>query len=120
MVVAEFAKAAQQKKKGKPENSIYASGYHSLGGVLAGAMMSYVWHKIGLPEEKIKNALITGKPLHNAKDITISKTVALTISIALMMSELVGIKGGMASGSGFLVGYTLADNIKQHRYIGQV
>lgn len=123
MVIAEFAKAAKDKKKGtKSDVSIYSSGYHSLGGIIAGAAVSYLWEKSGLPgqDEKIKKALLTNKPLQNAKDITLAKTVVLTISVGLMMTELLGVKGGMASGSGFMIGYTLADNLRKHRYIGQV
>jgi hypothetical protein len=123
MVIVEFAKAAKEKKKGKKSDvSIYSSGYHSLGGIVAGALISYLWDKSGMPgqDEKIKKALLTGKPLRNSKDITMAKTIVLTISVGLMMSELLGIKGGMASGSGLMIGYTIADNYRQHKYIGQV
>jgi hypothetical protein len=36
------------------------------------------------------------------------------------MSELFGLKGGLASGSGVLLGYTAATECRKGRYVGQV
>ena len=121
MVIVEFTKAAKEKEKGKKkESTIYASGYYSLGGALAGFGYVWAWEHLHVPalDKKIDHALLTGEPLKNANHITVDKTIALMFSAALMMSELFGIKGGMASGSGFLLGYTAGTQLRKGKYLG--
>jgi hypothetical protein len=120
-MIVEFAKAAKEKKKGvKKDITIYQNGFYSLGGFIAGFLMVHVWHLLNIPHfnEKINVSVVTHEPLKNPKGITTDKTVALMISTALMMSELVGVKGGMSSGGGFLLGYTAAASLKTGKTVG--
>jgi hypothetical protein len=121
-MIAETLKAAKEKKKGiKKDETIFATGYYSLGGALSGFAFVWAWEHLHIPEldKKIDKALITHEPLKNSNHITVDKTAALMISTILMMSELLGIKGGMASGSGFLLGYTAATQLRKGKYVGQ-
>jgi hypothetical protein len=123
VTIAEILKAKKEKEKGKKKDkTIYSPAYYTLGGLIAGFGLVYLWDKLGIPgqDHKIKNALVTGHPIHNAKEITVDKTVALTLAVGLMLSELMGVKGGMASGSGFLLGYTVGTDYRKGKALGNV
>jgi hypothetical protein len=119
----ELFKAKKEKEKGKKKDTtIFSPGYYTFGGVIAGIGMVFLWEKLGIPyqDHQIKHALLTGKKLDNCKNITVEKSVALAIAIGLMMSELFGVKGGFSSGAGFLLGNSVASDIRKGKYIGNI
>jgi hypothetical protein len=121
-MLVEFAKAHKEKAKGKKDSKVYEGGYYTLGGVAFGFLFVELWNKLNIPlqDHKIEHSVVTHNEIKNAKGITVDKTVALIISVGLMMSELFGLKGGLASGSGVLLGYTAATECRKGKYLGQV
>lgn len=122
MIVEFFQKAKEKKQGKKKEEDIYANGYYSLGGAILGFSFVEIWDRMNFEclDEKIEHSMITRQPIVKPKEVTIDKTLALIVSVGLMMSELFGIKGGMASGAGLLVGYTYATSLRKGEYLGQV
>jgi hypothetical protein len=120
-MLVEFAKAHKEKAKGKKDSKVYEGGYYGLGGIISGVIFVGIWDKFNVPllDHKIKESVITHNELKNPNDITVDKTVALIISVGLMMSELFGVRGGLSSGSGFLLGYTAATQCRKGKYVGQ-
>lgn len=119
----ELFKAKKEKEKGKKKDTtIYSPAYYTFGGVVAGIGLTILWDKLGIPgqDTEIKHALLTGKPIHNCKNITVEKTVVLTLAIGLMISELFGVKGGFSSGAGFMLGNAVATDFKKGKYIGNI
>ena len=122
MVVVELAKAKKEKEHGKKDSSVYASGFHTIGGFIAGFAMVELWKALKIPhmDEKLTHSLINHHPIENCHTCTVDKMVAITISSALMLSELVGNKGGLPAGTGFLLGYTTATDFRKNKYIGHL
>ena len=122
-MIVEFLKTAKQRaKSNKKDVSLYQNGFYSLGGLISGFLMVILWDHCNIPHfnDNLQHSLVTHEEIKNAKGITTDKTIATMIATALMMSELVGVKGGMSSGSGFLLGYTMASALKTNKYLGQV
>lgn len=123
MVLAELAKASKEKRESKkPDSEIYSYGFHSISGFISGFLMVLLWDKLNIPYlgYKIKKSLITHTPIPNARNVTVDRTIALSVSSMFMISEAFGIKGGIATGTGFLLGYTFATQFRKNRYVGNI
>lgn len=121
-MIVDLLKANKQKKvQRKKDADIYTGGYYVFGGVISGMLIHILWEKLNLPghDVPINHALLTGKELENTNSIKIDKFIMSLLSTGLMLSELFGLKGGAASGSGMLMGYTFASTAKDGKYIGQ-
>lgn len=122
-VLTQLGKASKEKKSSdKSDQEIYSGGFHTIGGFISGFLMVFLWDRLHLPymDYKIKKSLITHEDIPNSKGITVDKSVALFITTILMLSDLLGVKGGMPSGAGFLMGYTLATDFRKGKYLGEV
>lgn len=114
---ADFKEKLKKKKKG--EDGIYSTAYYSLGGLLVGMFVADIWDKLGLPgnKKKLENALLTGTPIN--KSVYDEDKLYQNILAGLVMSlELLGIKGGVASGAGMLIGFNYVNATKKGDYIG--
>lgn len=122
-MIHELGKAMKEKSEGKKKDTtIYKNGYYSLGGFIAGFLLVQMWNKFDIPylDHKIKHSLVNNRHIDNHKGTTVDKTIAIILSTSLMMSELVGVKGGLASGSGLLLGYTIATALRKDKYVGAI
>lgn len=106
--------------KSKEHKSLYETGYYTIGGMFTGMAMVELWGKLGLPgsQEKITKSLITHEEIPNS-NLSESKIFQLGIAAAVMLTEFLGVKGGLNSGLGMVMGMTIAESAKDGKYIGQ-
>ena len=128
MGVADITKAVKnnQGKKGRNNQDIYLSGYHMLGGLIAGLLITKVLDSTHVTEilqqKKITKGILTGHPIQNVGDgIKLDKVVLMMTSAALTAGEIfAGIKGGASAGAGMVLGYTYLQTSKHGNYIGDL
>lgn len=121
-MIQELLKAEKEKKKGKSVDNIYSSGYYMLGGVISGFFLVQLWEKLNLPgfDVTLDHSLITNKPIDNANKITVDKLAVMLLSGGLAIAEIFGLKGGMSSGAGMMLGYTYSTSFRKKKYIGAI
>jgi hypothetical protein len=125
MGVIDFTKTVK-KNDGKPGRNnvdIYLSGYHMLGGLVAGLIITKILEKTDVKDmaqkEKITKGILTGHPIENVGDgIKLEKLALMTLSTALTFGEVfMGVKGGASAGAGMILGYTYLNS--GGSYIGE-
>ena len=127
MGVADITKAVKnnQGKKGRNNQDLYLSGYHMLGGLIAGLLITKVLDSTHVTEilqqKKITKGILTGHPIQNVGDgIKLDKVVLMMTSAALTAGEIfAGIKGGASAGAGMVLGYSYLQTSKTG-YIGEM
>jgi len=108
------------KKRHDAIKGLYEGGYYSLGGLLAGMLVTELWTRFDLPGNgvKISHSLITNEPLQNS-NAGLDKLYQLMIAGGLVASEFFGVKGGMLSGVSMMIGIEWTNASKMGKYIGQ-
>jgi hypothetical protein len=122
-MIVEFLKAHKEKTvKHKKEEQVYSGAYYTLGGVITGFLIDEFYEKFHLPgfNQKIEHSLITHRKIENCKEIKFDKFVIMMLSAGIMMLELFGVKGAMASGAGIMLGYTYSSTSREGKYVGNV
>lgn len=114
---ADFVEKIKKKRKG--EEGIYTTAYYTLGGLLVGLFIGNIWDKLDLPgnNKKIENALLTHQKIEKSpyEEDKLYQNILVGL---VMVSEVFGIKGGVASGAGMLIGLNYANATKKGNYIG--
>lgn len=113
----DFLDKLQKKRKGV--EGIYTTAYYTLGGLLAGLLIGNLWDRFNLPgnNQKLENALLTRQPIQ--KSPYDEDKLYQNILVGLVMaSEAFGIKGGIASGVGMLIGLNYSNKTKKGEFIG--
>lgn len=107
------------KNKKKGAEGIYQQGYYTLGGLLTGLVIADLWDTLDLPgnKKKIEAGLLVNNPIK--KSVYDEDKLYQNILVGLVMAlELFGVKGGVASGAGMLIGFSYVNNTKTGGYIG--
>jgi hypothetical protein len=102
----------------KERHNIYQNGFHVAGGVVTSLIINELWENFKLPgydNKPITESLITKQPLYNS-NISTDMLWKLAVSSIVMLSELVGVKGGFLLG--MFVGFSWTDKANTGKYIG--
>lgn len=126
MGIIDFTKTIKNNdgKKGRNNQDIYLSGYHMLGGLVAGLIISKVLDSVHLTEKaektKITHGILTGHPIENVGDgIKLDKVALMALSTGLTAAEVfLGLKGGASAGAGMILGHSYLQTSKKEEYIG--
>ena len=113
----DFTDKLKDKKKGA--DGIYTSAYYTLGGLLAGMVIADFWNKFDLPgnNKKLERGLLLDNPIE--KSVYDEEKLYQNILAGLVMAlEVFGVKGGVASGAGMLIGFNYVNSTKKGGYIG--
>ena len=105
----------------KERHGIYQGGFHVAGGIITALIANELWQYLKLPgweNKPITESLITKQPLYNS-NISNDMLWKLGITGLVMLSELVGVKGGFLAGFGMFVGFSWSDKTNNGKYIGE-
>lgn len=115
-----------QGKPGRNSIDLYLSGYHMLGGLIAGLVITKILDSTHvtdmMQQKKITRGILTGHPIQNVGDgIKLDKLVPMALSTALTIGEVFfKLKGGASAGAGMVLGYTYMQTSKKSDYIGDM
>ena len=115
-----------QGKPGRNSLDLYLSGYHMLGGLIAGLVITKVLDSTHvtdmLQQEKITKGILTGHPIENVGEgIKLDKIVLMATSTALTIGEVFfKLKGGASAGAGLVLGYTYLQTSRSGNYVGDM